>query len=154
MDTLFAWIESTSVAQTVASSAAATAWLSAVHVLGFTLLTSGALVASLRTVGALLRQRPAADIVRPANNAILIGLAISVPTGALLFSARAVDAGSNGIFQLKMLLLVAAATFHLTFVRRVASTVAAGGSALAAGAIALALWLGLAIAACAFILLE
>lgn len=155
MSTLFTWIESTSVAQAVASSAAITAWLSALHVVGFTLVTSGALVAGLRTVGAVLRQRLAADVVRPASNVILIGLAISLPTGALLFSARAADVSTNGIFQLKMLLLAAAAVFHFTIVRRLAASTAAGGkSALAAGAIGLALWLGLALAACAFILLE
>jgi hypothetical protein len=147
MGDLLSWIESTNLARTVGASAGVTAWLSAVHVIGFTLVTSGALLANLRALGALFHARAVADVVRPANTAILTGLAISASTGALLFAARATEVGSNGIFQLKMLLLVAAAAFHFVVHRR------PGGSP-AAAALSLVLWVGLAVTACAFILLE
>jgi hypothetical protein len=148
MGELFGWVENTSVARTVAESAGLTASLSAIHVIGFTLVTSGALVANLRALGALFRARPAAAVVGPANLAILAGLAISVSTGALLFAARATEVSSNGTFQLKMLLLAAAAAFHFAVHRRFAA------AAPVAGALGLSLWLGLAVTACAFILLE
>jgi hypothetical protein len=148
MGDLLSWIENTNLARTVGSSVGITASLSAIHVIGFTLVTSGALLANLRALGALLRARAIADVVRPANNAILTGLAISAPTGALLFAARATEVGSNGIFQLKMLLLVAAAAFHFAMYRRPVVSVPA------AAALSLFLWLGLAVTACAFILLE
>jgi hypothetical protein len=143
------WLEATTLARTVAASADITAWLSAVHAVGFALVMGSALVGNLRGLGAVLPQCTIADVVRPANRAILLGLAISVATGALLFSARAADAAANGSFRLKMLLLLLAAAFQLTFVRR-----APPEYVRAASAVGLSLWLGLALAACAFILLE
>lgn len=148
MGDLLSWIESTNLARTVGSSVGITASLSAIHVIGFTLVTSGALLANLRALGALFRASAIADVVRPANTAILMGLAISAPTGALLFAARATEVGSNGIFQLKMLLLVAAAAVHFVIHRR------PGVHVPATAALSLCLWLGLAVTACAFILLE
>jgi hypothetical protein len=95
MGDLFSWIESTNLARIVGSSVGMTASLSAIHVIGFTLLTSGALLANLRALGALFRASAIANVVRPANMAILTGLVISAPTGALLFAARATEVGSN-----------------------------------------------------------
>jgi hypothetical protein len=82
----------------------------------------------------------------------VLGLAISVSTGLLLFAARATEVSMNGTFRLKMLLLVLAAFVHFV----VQPSVAAGAPqrVRAASAIGLALWLGLAVTACAFILLE
>lgn len=148
MGDLLSWIENTNLARTVGGSVGVTASLSAIHVIGFTLITSGALLANLHALGALFRARSIADVVRPANTAVLTGLAISAPTGALLFAARASEVGSNGIFQLKMLLLVAAAALHFVIHRR------PGSYAPASAALSLFLWLGLAVTACAFILLE
>ena len=155
MHSLLDWIEATSVARHVADSATLTAWLSAVHVLGFTLVMGSALVANLRALGALLPRTPVRDVVTPANRAILVGLAISVVTGGLLFSARAVEAAANGTFRLKMLLLILAAAFQFTILRAVAAREPpAARGPFAAGAAGLLLWLGLAVTACAFILLE
>jgi hypothetical protein len=154
MGALFAWIEGTGVATAVANSATLTASLSAVHVIGFTLVTGGALVANLRALGVLLSQRPAVDVVTPANRVILLGLAISLLTGALLFSARATTVSANGTFQLKMLLLVSAALFHFTVHRRASVHANTVAMARAAGALGVSLWFGLAVTACAFILLE
>jgi hypothetical protein len=154
MSAILNWIEATRVATTVAESATLTAWLSAVHVLGFALVTGAALVANLRGLGALSWRAQASDVLVPANRAILLGLAISVGTGALLFAARAADAGANGIFQLKMLLLLVAATFQFAIVgsRRVGRLSAQASRVVSA--VALALWLALALAAFAFLLLE
>jgi hypothetical protein len=150
MKALFAWLETTGIAQAIASSTALTGSLSAVHVVGFTLVMGGALVVSLRSLGALF-SRQTMDLEGSANRMILCGLAISLLTGILLFSARATDVSGNGTFQLKMSLLLAAALFHFAIRRRMAVR---AGLARAAGALGLALWLGLALTACAFILLE
>ena len=155
MDTLLAWIETTGIARRVAESSTLTASLSAIHLLGFTVVMGGALVANLRLLGAVFPQRPMSDVTRPASRGILLGLAISLLTGTLLFSARATAVSTNGAFQLKMLLLVAAAVFHFTVHR----SVAAGASdalqgARATGAIGLSLWVSVALAGCAFILFE
>ncbi len=155
MSAILRWIEATSVATTVAESATLTAWLSAVHVVGFALVTGAALVANLRGLGALFSRSEPSDVLVPANRAILLGLVISVATGAPLFAARAADAGANGAFQLKMLLLLGAATFQFALVGgRGAVERRSAHASRALSVAALALWLGLALAAFAFLLLE
>jgi hypothetical protein len=154
MSTFFMWIEGTSIAIAVARSSAVTASLSAVHLLGFTLTMGAALVANLRLLGALFRERRAVEITRPAKRAILVGLCVSGVTGALLFSARAADIAANDAFQWKMLLLIGAAVFHFAVHREAVLDSIGTARARAAGAAGLSLWIGLASAACAFILLE
>jgi len=144
MSTLLAWIESTALASTIAQSLALTASLSAIHLLGFTLVMGSALLGNFERLGVVLPQGSVADVVRPANRALIIGLAMSVTTGALLFSARASEVGANGTFQLKMLLLVMAVTCQVAVAPR----------ARAGAILSLAFWLALAVTACAFILLE
>lgn len=155
MSPLLAWVETTRIATTVKESLLLTAGLSAVHLLGFTLVTGGALVTNLRLLGVLFAERPVVDVSVPAGRGIAVGLALSVGTGLLLFAPRALAASANGTFQLKMLLLVAVAVFHATLLRRVARRVPARKPVLRmTGAVGVALWVGVALAGCAFILLE
>lgn len=155
MSSFFVWWEGTGVATTVRDSLILTGALSAVHLVGFTLATGGALVANLNLLGVLFRGRPAIEVTRPATRGIVIGLAISALTGALLFGPRATVASENGIFQTKMALLVGAVAFHLAIHQRVARNDAVAGIIRrATAATGLLLWTGLALAGCAFILLE
>lgn len=154
MSAFFEWIATTSVAITVRESLLLTGALSAVHLLGFTLVTGGALVANLRLLGALFPDRPVLEVTGPAERGVAAGLAVSIGTGLLLFAPRAPSASANGIFQLKMLLLLAAATFHFTAHRGVARRGATPVLLRVTGGFGLALWAGVALAGCAFILLE
>ena len=150
----FAWLESTRVAMTVRDTLLLNAGLSAVHLIGFTLVTGGALVANLNLLGVLLRGRPPIEVTRPASRGITLGLAISMLTGVFLFAPRAAAASVNWIFQLKMSLLASAVLFHFfvhrSVVRHSTSRSAHRGTAF----IGLLLWTGLALSGCAFILLE
>jgi hypothetical protein len=151
----FSWLETTDVARAVAESLLATASLSALHLIGFTLVTGSALVANLRVIGVVLGQRPILEVTEPARRAIAVGLAVSVATGLLLFAARAASISVNGAFQVKMLLLVAAAVFHFTVHRAVTQRASRTAPLLrATGVVGLALWLGVAASGCVFILLE
>ena len=155
MNSLLEWIQATGLATTVKESLLLTGALSAVHLLGFTLVTGGALVSNLRLLGALFPQYPVVEVSRPAGRGIAVGLVLSVTTGLLLFAPRAMVASANNTFQLKMLLLVGAATFHATLHRSVARQPrATPGLLRLIGGVGLALWLGLALAGCAYILLE
>jgi hypothetical protein len=148
-------LAATTLAVAVRDSLLLTGALSAVHLLGFTLVTGGALVANLRMMGVLLRNHAAIAVTRPAGRGVAIGLLISVATGFLLFAPRAVDASANTTFRLKMSLLAAAALFHFTVHRAIAKR--AGTRPLlmrAVGATGLLLWTGVAVAGCAYILLE
>lgn len=154
MPGLFVWLEGTRLAMTVRDSLMLTGALSAVHLVGFTLTTGGALVANLNLLGLLFPDRPPIEVTRPATRGIAFGLAISALTGALLFAPRATVASVNGIFQVKMLLLVTAVLFHAFVHQRVARAETPSSVRRGTGAIGLLLWIGLALAGCAFILLE
>lgn len=148
------WLQHTSVAHTISDSLPLTAVLSAVHLLGLTTVLGSALVSHLRMLGVLFPDRPVAEIAGPTGRALLGGLAVSVVTGLLLFAPRAEQAMANSTFQLKMLLLVAAVTVHVLWQRRVVRRVVPGRLLAAVGAAGLGLWLSVALAGCAFILVE
>jgi hypothetical protein len=151
----FVSLEASALAARVRDSLVLTAGLSAVHVIGFTLIMGGALLSNLRLVGAIFRDRPIAEVVLPGTTAIFLGLAISVPTGALLFSARATAAAANSTFQLKMLLIVLAVTGQTLLIRPTARHSAISrAKSVALGGVGLSLWVALALTACAYILLE
>jgi len=145
MDGILAWLQATTLAGTVRESIGLTSALSALHALGFTCIMGGALFANLGRLGVLFPARPVRELTVPGSRLIALGLTISLPTGLLLFAPRAAIAGHNTFFQLKMLLLVTAAAVQFGLLRRETRAIGAAG---------LALWLGLAAAACAFILFE
>ena len=151
----FARVEATAIASTIAQSLMLTAVLSSVHLVGFTLLMGSAVVSNLRLIGALFPQRPVVEVTSPAGRGLALGLGISVTTGLLLFAGRASAASSNGTFQLKMLLLATAAVFHFGLQRNIIRRASATPHLLrATGALGLTLWFSVALAGCAFILLE
>ena len=112
------------------------------------------LISNLRLVGVFLADRPLDEVTRPAARAAWIALVISAATGGLLFVPRASGAVENPTFQLKMLLLFTAVGVQALAVPRVAHARLQPAAARATGAAGLLLWLGLALAGCAFILFE
>jgi hypothetical protein len=155
VESLLAWVETTRIAAAVGGSSILVGSLSSIHLLGFTLITGGALVSNLRLLGVLFADRPVREVVGPTFRGIEVGLLISIPTGFLMFTPRAMSAFANETFRLKMLLLLTAAVLHFAFFRRIArGAVSSTGALKAAGAMGLALWLGVGLAGCAFILLE
>jgi hypothetical protein len=155
MASFAAWIESTRIASTIGASMWLIASLSAAHVVGYALLIGAALVTNLKWMGLLAPKLAHREITGPAHGGVHLGLAISVVTGVLLVSWKASTALANGIFQLKMLLLVAAVVFQATWRRRVEREPAvAPGLMVCMAGIGVLLWLGLALAGSAYILLE
>lgn len=154
MEALLRSIETSPVADSVGGSLMLTAVLSAVHALGFTVATGGAFVANLRGLRIVLSRQSAAAIASAASRIVAAGLLLSIVTGALLVAPRATSAAGNGFFQAKMALLLAAAVFHFAVQRRVARQGDGTVLGIATAAVGLVLWTALALAACAFILLE
>ena len=148
------WLETTPLAASVRESLGLTAVLSATHVLGFTLVMGGALLANLRLAGALLGDRAAVSIIRPAHRAIALGLLVSIPTGLALLSPRAVSAFGNPTFRFKMAFLLAAVAGQPLIARALGRASVDGAASKLAGLVGLSLWVALAVSACAFILLE
>ncbi|MEQ1913160.1 MAG: DUF6644 family protein [Vicinamibacterales bacterium] len=142
-------------AQTIAQSQMLTASLSAAHLLGFTLVMGSAVVSNLRLLGVMFTDQPATHVTQPARRALLLGACLSAATGVLLFMPRATGAVANDFFRVKMTLLLLALLLVTTVQGKVARREAAErGVARLVGAVGLALWVGVALAASAFILLE
>ena len=155
MEPLLAWVQTTRIATTIGGSTLLTGLLSAIHLLGLTLLVGGALVASLRMLGLILTDRPMNDVTPGPVRGMVVGLVISVVSGLLLFAPRASVAAENGFFQVKMSLLGAAVVFHFAVYRGASRHVDAKPSQVKlTGGLGLMLWFGVAVAGCAFILLE
>jgi hypothetical protein len=152
LDSLATWIESTRVARTVGGSMWLVASLSALHVLGYAIVMAGALATNLRLLG-VMPSVALRYVIAPASRSITIGLVISLVTGILLVSWKAVAAFGNDLFRIKMLLLLAALVSHFAWQARLANR-SEDGSGILAGAIGALVWLGLAVAAAAYILFE
>ena len=155
MTSFFARIEASGIATTISQSVPLSGILSGPHLVGLTLLVGSVLVSTLRLLGVVLPHEPVAEVTRAARRGSVLGLAISVASGLLLLSPRISRAAVNYIFQLKMLLLCAAAAFHFTIYRDAAR--GAGRTGLppkVAGALGLVLWSAVVLAGAAFILIE
>ena len=80
---LLVWIETSQLATAVRDSTTITGLLSAVHLVGMSVIVGAAIIAGLRAVGLAFADRPLADIARAARFNLRIGLAVSVSTGLL-----------------------------------------------------------------------
>ena len=78
---VLSWIETSRVATTIAQSSMLTGFLSAVHLVGLTLVGGAAVVSGLRLLGLVLRDQPLAQMAGPARG-IGVGLAVSVEIAA------------------------------------------------------------------------
>src|SRR5437870_4541627 len=108
-------------AHTVGESQMLTASLSAIHLIGFTMVMGSAALSNLRILGVALVELPAIEVTRPASRTLALGLLISVVTGFLLFSPRASGAAANSTFRLKLSLILVAALTHFALQQRTAA---------------------------------
>lgn len=142
-------------AQIVGASQSITAWLSAVHAMGFALVMSAGLVWNLRASGVLLSEVSHKSIARPATRLLGLGLTLSLVTGLALFAPRASYTAPGGVFQLKIALILVAASYQLTAnVSVLRRPVISSAWLRANGILGTMLWLALAVTACWFILFE
>src|SRR5436190_9384586 len=107
----FSRIEHSTIAMTIRDSTVLTGGLSGVHLIGLTLLVGSVLVSSAALAGVLANDQSIAEVTRATRRASVAGLIISVSSGLLLVSFRLVMSAANRSFQIKMLMLVAAALF-------------------------------------------
>jgi hypothetical protein len=70
------------------------------HILALTLFAGGVVAMDLRLIGAFAVAPPAA-IVRPARTLAVIGFALLLVTGSVLFTAEASHVATNRVFQIK-----------------------------------------------------
>lgn len=148
-------LQASALATMIGQSQVWLASLSALHLVGFTLVMGSAAVTNLRFLGLLFPDRPSREVTTTSTRLLLAGLAVSVPTGVLMFLPRAEGAAANSMFRLKLGLLLCAVVLQVLVQPRAASATAGTTAPMRVlGVAGAALWLGVALAACAFILLE
>ena len=116
------------------------------HILGFVILVGSAFMFDVRLLGTS-RDLPVAGMARHLLRWARASLLLVVPSGALMFSAHAVEFATNPAFQLKLALIAAAglnaAIFHRVPFRSVGDwdfDVHAPAAARAAAVLSLVLW--------------
>jgi len=150
----FSQIEHSTIAKTIRDSTVLTGGLSGLHLVGLTLLVGSVLVSSAGLAGLLANDQPIAEITRATRRGSVAGLIISVSSGLLLVSFRLAMSTANRSFQIKMLMLVAAALFHFLVYAPAARGQRSAVSPGFAGGVAFLLWFGVVLGGCAFILFE
>ncbi|MCX7356199.1 MAG: hypothetical protein NTY59_15510 [Alphaproteobacteria bacterium] len=142
------WLQEGAVGRTMRESFLLYPLVNVLHILGFTALAGGILAVDLRLVG-LGRRLPLDQVARVMLPVALVGLAVSVPTGALLFVTEAVGMWTNPVFGWKVGIIALAGAnalaLHAGPWRRVAEWGAPGVKppvfARAAGAASLLFWM-------------
>jgi hypothetical protein len=125
------------------------AGLLTVHLFGLTLLLGTIVLSGLNLLGLFQRGKPAAQLRREMQWAMVLGFALMFASGALIFTGGAEAYYAGYWFRLKMLLLLAALAFQLTVYPLVTG---AGGVRVpriaqgVTGLLMLLLWFGVACA--------
>jgi hypothetical protein len=143
------WLGSTPFATWLGASTWRIAWLLSIHLFGLTLLLGSVFITSLHLLGVFQPGKAAARLRREVRPVLLVGLTLSLMTGALIFTGGAQAYYEGYWFRLKMVLLATTLIFHVTVYRAV-STAPAGRLPTitypVTGALMLALWFSVALA--------
>jgi hypothetical protein len=115
----FAWCERTWICRLITEHESFFPALETLHLFGLVLLLGTIAILSLRLLGVLMPGQPIAGLGAALDRYATLGLAIMLPTGALMFVATAVRCYGNTSFWVKMSLLTAALCFHFAYFRGV-----------------------------------
>ena len=105
MESLFAAMESTAIAEYLRMSRWTYALVNATHILGIALLVGSIIPFNLHILG-LWRNFPRLILARVLLPVALTGLLLAVIAGGLLFSVRALEYSEIIFFQIKIVLIV------------------------------------------------
>jgi hypothetical protein len=141
LQTLVEALEGTGLSQALRESLWLYPMVNTGHVLGIALLFGAIVPLDLRLLG-LWRGVPVDHLARPLVSVASTGLVLAVGTGTLLFTTRPADYVVEPLFGVKMALLALAVTNALLLRRVPRWRQANGGTSRAAGALSIALWLG------------
>ena|SRR5438105_1018531 len=145
---MFKWFDASWMGAVVRDSRWVFPAIEAVHIVALALLFGAILMLNLRLLGVLLTNKPVAQIARDLAPWVLCSLVIILATGILLFASEALKAYASVPFQVKMLFLFAAITFHYTIYGRLTKSDRAQISPAwgkVAAIVSILLWLGVGI---------
>ena len=115
LDRFCAWIEQTPLSQTMQTTAWIVPAVQTVHILAVAAVMSSILMLDLRLLGIVGRDQPLARVSARFRPVIWWTLPILLATGMLMIIGEPVRSLENWIFQLKMMLLVAAIIVTLSY---------------------------------------
>ena len=145
----FKWVNDTWVSKVINDSTWLFPAIEGVHIAALALLLGTILVMNLRLMGVMMRERPRLTLARELEAWTLCSLIVILVTGVMLFVSEAVRSFHSGPFRIKIVLLVVAVLFHYTISKKLMRDDEQQHSAAlckAAGAIAIALWMGIGFA--------
>src|SRR5215472_2020197 len=123
------------------SSALVFPTLECFHIVGFGLLVGTIAIVDFRLLGWGIRRQPAAELARDLAPWTLVGLALILLSGPLLFSSDPDMYYLNPAFQVKMVCFALALLFNYTIRRSVALRGGLGAIGKVVAAVSLLLWI-------------
>jgi hypothetical protein len=115
LDRFCAWIEQTSLSQTIQVTNWFVPAVQTVHILAVAAVMASIFMIDLRLLGIVGRDQPLADVSARFRRVVWWTLPILLVSGALLITGEPVRSLENWAFQLKMLLLIAAIAVTLSY---------------------------------------
>jgi len=115
MPDILEWLQGTTVGSTIQESAYGFPIVVSVHLLGLALSVGTLLWVDLRLIGVALTRSRISDVYRSLAPWFLFGFAMTLTSGAMLFTAYATAAYGNTYFRIKMSALVLAGVNALFF---------------------------------------
>ena len=143
---LFQWFESMWISETIRASTWAFALLEVFHLFGLTLLLGTLAVVNLRLFGVGLKSPHIKDLASDAWTWMLIGGAVTLGSGFLLFVSEAMKCYASVPFFIKMALLFAALVFTFLFHKRMTQSDDPSGASKAGAVVSMLLWFGVGLA--------
>ena len=141
------WLQASPLAHGIAkSNHMVIASLQIVHVFGFIFLLAPLLLVALRLLGLVLGEQPLDTIIGPCRNLSLIGLAMSIGSGVLMFTSAPLHYYANWAFDAKMCLLVAALGFYALLFWRLRRKTGSSWFAKLNVSVSLLLWIAVCMA--------
>ncbi|MEO8098121.1 MAG: DUF6644 family protein [Acidobacteriota bacterium] len=110
------------------------------HILGFILLIGTIVIVDLRLLGVGMKRQSAADLMKDTAPWTLLGLALVLISGPLIFSSDPALYVGNSSFRFKITMLLIAMLYNWTIHRKVALSPNPGGTGVLVGGISILLW--------------
>ena len=117
---IFYWLEYTPLLVEMRASPWLFPVIATIHLFGLVIIGGSVLVVNLRLLGLGLSQQPATRLARDTEPLLLVGIAIMLATGSLLFLCFATKYYYLTPFWVKLASLIAVLIFTFTIHRRVA----------------------------------
>ena len=111
------WLENTPVSETIQTVKWIVPSVQTIHILAIAAVMGSMLMINLRLLGVIGRNQPLKDYSQRFVPVIWCGLPVLLLTGAVMVIGEPARSLANWVFQMKMLLVIAAATLTFVFQR-------------------------------------